>query len=73
MEKRRKLKRIPDSNKNVQPDYQLNFDAGGISADDIIAMADTLGLIFNGPISELRTRIEMILHGQKQVWDGHYQ
>lgn len=57
----------------MQSQFKLNVEAGGINADDIIEMADTLGLVFHGPISELRSRIELILHGQKHVWDGFQQ
>ena len=73
LEKKRKLRSIAASNKDNHMDYQFNLNAGGINADDIIEMADILGLSFNGPTSELRARIDLILHGQKQVWDGQHQ
>lgn len=73
MEKKKKIKGVSARSSTEQSQFQLNLEAGGINVDDVIEMADILGLVFNGPISELRSRIELILHGQKQVWDGYHQ
>lgn len=70
MEKKRKLKQSSSSaNNNTNSPDSHQTTTHIIRVDDVINMASQLGLFFDGPISELRSRIDRILRNQKQNWD----
>lgn len=68
MEKKRKLKREESDIQKADSSSPHRNKVSTIHIDDVIKMAETIGLTFNGPSSELRKRIGSILTEQKQNW-----
>lgn len=68
MEKKRRLKK---EELNIQKSESLSparERTGTIHIDEVIKMAEIIGLTFNGPVSELKKRIGTILNEQMQNW-----
>lgn len=72
LEKKRKLRLMSKSNQASSAPSVANNGPKIIQPEDIIAMANILGLTYNGPISELKEKIEMILENQKQNWETNF-
>ena len=72
LEKKRKLRIMSNSNQASSAPSITNNGLKIIHPDDIIAMANILGLTYKGPISELKERIELILENQKQNWESNF-
>lgn len=71
---KKRLKLIAAMDQYMGSEDQPVHSLGSIKVDDIIEMADSLGLTFSGPKSELRKRIQSILVGhQDQEWCNHQQ
>lgn len=66
LEKKRKLRKALFNTNQIIPTVQINPQ--GIQAEDVIHMARILGLSYNGPTSELKNRIEVVLNNQRQNW-----
>lgn len=73
LEKKRKLKLAASSSTPLSQEKKNDPPSWPIKVADVIDMAKTLGLSFNGPESELKCRIRKILHGQFQDWENHPQ
>lgn len=71
LEKKMKMKLASSIPKPSQPPPTNLHLPNSIQADDVINMANTLGLVYEGPMSELRERIDAILANQKQSWSAH--
>lgn len=63
LEKKKKLKLLFTCCKALPPSSHEHSGNDALNTDDIIEMACTLGLSFNGTKSELRHRTEKILLG----------
>lgn len=73
LEKKKKLKLLAANIRNPPTPSQAGDIGFFICVDDIIEMAGTLAITFNGLTSELRIRIEKVLLGQKHDWEGQNQ
>ena len=73
LEKKKKLKLLSSNAKPMNPSPMRDPKINMISTDDVIDMAKTLGLVFNGSSSELRSRIDKLLLGQHQDWSNLHQ
>ena len=72
LEKKLKLKQSALNGNNCPPPFLPSHGTNNmIRVEDVINMANTLGLSFDGPTSELRSRIERILCNQKQNWENN--
>ena len=64
---------ISSPGSQVERGHKPNSNVAPISVNDIIDMADMLGLFFEGSKDELRRRIQSILKAQMQDWAKHQQ
>ena len=71
LEKKRKHRITSSSGLKIVPSVNQVCNMGSVMVEDIIKMADLLGLSFNGPTDELRHRIQLILKGQEKDWAAH--
>nr|CCA66187.1 hypothetical protein [Beta vulgaris subsp. vulgaris] len=69
LEKKKRLKFNAQSKMTATPPPKQLY--GAIAVDDVIELASLLGLSFDGQLSELRRRIQVILQGQVHTWDNH--
>ena len=67
MEKSKMKKEVAETQKAGSCSLH-SYNASIIHIDDVIKMAKTIGLTFNGPVAELRKRIELVLAEQRQNW-----
>ena len=70
LEKKRKLKEATSFSQSSCPSTPLIHLPKTIQVDDVIQMANKLGLSFNGPDTELKRRIGVILSNQKLNWES---
>ena len=71
MEKKKRLKLtsvISQPNQTSNPNQNV---LNSIHTEDVINMANILGLSYDGPMEELKQRIDAILANQKQSWVAH--
>nr|CCA66177.1 hypothetical protein [Beta vulgaris subsp. vulgaris] len=71
MEIRSKLKSEKAGTQKAESSPPHRNNVSIIHIDDVIKMAETIGLTFKGPVAELRKRIESILAEQRQNWEAN--
>lgn len=70
LEKKRKLKEEA-SRKHAAAGKTSMISVNSIQVDDVIKMANDMGLSFKGPEAELKARIEEVLHNQRLNWEAN--
>lgn len=68
MEKKRKLKLAASANAQALQEKSSDSRSWSIKVDDVLEMANVLGLSFDGSEADLRGRINKILKEQYQAW-----
>lgn len=71
MEKKNKMRNQVFENRSIEsksPHKTVNT----INIDDVITMAESIGLSFNGLIGELRRRIGSILIAHHHNWEANF-
>lgn len=71
MKKKRKLTKQVLDNQMAEPYSPSRNKVNTIHIDHVIKMAGSIGLTFNGTVSELRKRIGSILNAQMQNWEAN--
>lgn len=71
MEKKRKLKREVSNAQKAESLSSPSKKVSSIHIDDVIKMAESIGVTFNGSVSELKKRIVSILNEQTQNWEAN--
>nr|CCA66179.1 hypothetical protein [Beta vulgaris subsp. vulgaris] len=71
LERRNKMRKALTYVKSTSPKPSPIHLPKSIQIDDVIQMANTLGLSFDGPVEELERRIGVILTNQKLNWDAN--